>query len=251
MIRLIFIFILSAFLAGLACEKDSTIGPVDNNSAYTDLTVNIFGMTPVIGHPAVFDVRTVSSSLVARGILDPIGNATVTFKMPGALPPGSNENLDFYSDLNDNGTYDAPPIDHAWRVAIPANGVVNFTHNTSFTDIGTLAGLFNFEMNFDAAFGVHGTGKLVELRVADSLTGQTVGLYRKGIFGSGVQQIIIPGVLRSNRTYRIDFYADQNGNSKYEAPPTDHAWRLYGHTPDNLQLTIDFVTNTTYTDVKF
>ena len=47
-------------------------------------------------------------------------------------------NIDFYADLNGNGLYDAPPVDHAWRVSFTSTSgdhVENFEHNTNFTDI--------------------------------------------------------------------------------------------------------------------
>ncbi|GMQ81604.1 MAG: hypothetical protein BMS9Abin05_1036 [Rhodothermia bacterium] len=49
-----------------------------------------------------------------------------------------NYDIDFYADRNGNGAYDAPPVDHAWRVELtPAMGsdVVPFAHNINFTDI--------------------------------------------------------------------------------------------------------------------
>jgi hypothetical protein len=47
--------------------------------------------------------------------------------------------LDFWADLNGNGTYDAPPVDHAWRIMLAGtaqDSTIAFTHNTNFTDIG-------------------------------------------------------------------------------------------------------------------
>ena len=54
------------------------------------------------------------------------------------LEVGESYHVDFYADLNQNGVYDAPPADHAWRLDVSnAMGDVdlNFTHNTTFTDI--------------------------------------------------------------------------------------------------------------------
>ncbi|RPH74749.1 T9SS C-terminal target domain-containing protein [bacterium] len=51
---------------------------------------------------------------------------------------GGSYRIDFYADLNDNGTYDAPPADHAWRIEIDelvGDTVIAFVHNTEFTDI--------------------------------------------------------------------------------------------------------------------
>lgn len=47
-------------------------------------------------------------------------------------------NIDFYADHNGNGIFDAPPVDHAWRLSFnSSSGDIeqDFTHNTNFTDI--------------------------------------------------------------------------------------------------------------------
>ncbi|MBX9641267.1 MAG: T9SS type A sorting domain-containing protein, partial [Mycobacteriaceae bacterium] len=54
------------------------------------------------------------------------------------IKPGLSYKIDFYADHNKNGTYDAPPIDHAWRISLDkvvSDTIVNFAHNTTFTDI--------------------------------------------------------------------------------------------------------------------
>ena len=54
------------------------------------------------------------------------------------LQLGESYRIDFYSDANGNGRYDAPPSDHAWRVEIPelqGDAEFTFTHNAEFTDI--------------------------------------------------------------------------------------------------------------------
>jgi len=59
------------------------------------------------------------------------------------IQPGRSYVADFYSDHNSNGVYDAPPVDHAWRMETgEAMGDVNvdFEHNTNFTDISSSLG---------------------------------------------------------------------------------------------------------------
>jgi hypothetical protein len=56
-----------------------------------------------------------------------------------ALMPDTSYNVDFYVDFNDNGKYDVPPADHAWRIAldnVKGDTTLDFVHNTDFTDIG-------------------------------------------------------------------------------------------------------------------
>ena len=64
-----------------------------------------------------------------------VPNFTVT--VPG-FDLNQNYNIDFYADHNGNETYDAPPVDHAWRLTFNSSTgdhVSDFIHNTSFTDI--------------------------------------------------------------------------------------------------------------------
>ena len=54
------------------------------------------------------------------------------------IEAGKSYVLDFYADHNENGMYDAPSTDHAWRIEVmnaEENGSVDFVHNTDFTDI--------------------------------------------------------------------------------------------------------------------
>ena len=57
---------------------------------------------------------------------------------------GGTYMLDFYADLNGNGLYDAPPVDHAWRLQnVTTLGDLDreFVHNQDFTDIFLALGL--------------------------------------------------------------------------------------------------------------
>ena len=49
-------------------------------------------------------------------------------------------------------------------------------------------------------------------------------------------------------TYRLDFFADLSQDRMYEAPPTDHAWRLTIPTPGDQVLS--FAHNTNFTDIS-
>ena len=55
--------------------------------------------------------------------------------------------------------------------------------------------------------------------------------------------VVEPGI-----SYIVDFYADHNGNGGYDAPPTDHAWRLEtGQAMGDVEL--DFIHNTDFTEI--
>jgi hypothetical protein len=69
--------------------------------------------------------------------IDALGNVEFSVMSP-SLEPGMGYYLDFYADMNENGYYDVPPADHAWRIEIPtvaADTFIHFEHNTNFSDI--------------------------------------------------------------------------------------------------------------------
>ncbi|MBU1984483.1 T9SS type A sorting domain-containing protein [bacterium] len=116
-----------------------------HNTSFTDVMweylfqINMLSMNPHLGQ--LFELRVVDQSSdteIGRTSLPEVAVANYTVSVPGMALNGSYR-ADFYADLNGNGTYDAPPTDHAWRQLFqnPAgNAVVNFSHNTNFTDIG-------------------------------------------------------------------------------------------------------------------
>lgn len=66
---------------------------------------------------------------------------------------------------------------------------------------------------------------------------------------SGSFELEVDG-LQSGASYRIDFFADVNGDGIYSIPPEDHAWRI-----DLLDVQADgiltFAHNTTFTDIDW
>jgi hypothetical protein len=91
--------------------------------------------------------------------------------------------------------------------------------------------------------------------------GQKLTLYvRDQSSGETIQEIVMEeitdadfkleayGILPGS-SYNIDFYADLNGNGQYDAPPTDHAWRLLlSNVMGDEEL--DFSHNTSFTDIE-
>jgi len=110
-------------------------------TSFKDGTVSVVfaGMTPHVGQK--LELRLVNQSNlveISRSVVNAIPAAAFIAVLTD-LTPGSSYNVDFYADHNNNGQYDAPPTDHAWRVALnnvtDSTAMVNFTHNTNFTDI--------------------------------------------------------------------------------------------------------------------
>jgi hypothetical protein len=102
------------------------------------LIMNMNDMTPHLGQ--LFQLRVVDQGTgqeTGRYTLPAILLVNFQVRVP-ALHVGHSYRADFYADLNGNGYYDPPPVDHAWRVFFDDNTgdvVQDFIHNTNFTDI--------------------------------------------------------------------------------------------------------------------
>ena len=136
-------FVAFSLVLGGGCDGDmkgdamlNFVG--DDDFSEPLLTVQFRGMNPHIGQK--LELRVVdqdSGREVGRKILLEIEVADFDLTL-SVLLKGHSYDIDFYADLNGNGVYNAPPVDHAWRVVLsPAMGsdVVLFEHIASFTDI--------------------------------------------------------------------------------------------------------------------
>jgi uncharacterized protein (DUF2141 family) len=118
--------------------------PFTHNATFTDikwkylLTVGFTAMTPHIGQQ--FELRVVkveNQEEAGRVTLPAILVPNFTVCVPG-FDLNKNYNIDFYADHNGNGSYNAPPVDHAWRLTFNSStGDVEsaFSHNANFVDI--------------------------------------------------------------------------------------------------------------------
>jgi plastocyanin len=115
-----------------------------HNTNFTDiawknkLTVHFTGMTPHVGEKLTLYLNQPSKNAYLDTIVvNPVPSATFDISSY-EIKPGSSYHIDFYADHNKNGVYDAPAADHAWRIAldnVDGDTIVNFAHNTNFTDI--------------------------------------------------------------------------------------------------------------------
>jgi hypothetical protein len=122
---------------------DTTI-PFVHNTDFTDLdwsyklTVDFSQMTPHLNQVLYFYLRNQETEdFVDSVILEPILMADFSVSSY-LIVPDSSYNLDFYVDFNENGMYDVPPTDHAWRIeldSVQGDTTLSFVHNTDFTDI--------------------------------------------------------------------------------------------------------------------
>ncbi|MAT56068.1 MAG: hypothetical protein CMN32_16475 [Saprospirales bacterium] len=211
------------------------------------ITMNFTGMTPHVGQMLEIRVRDINQTgrEVGRVTISAIEQADFSVTLPFVIP-GRSYFLDFFADLNQNGQYDAPPMDHAWREMVSeATGdmEVDFMHAANFTDIGE-SGLLR--VNF-SGMNPH-VGQLLELRVINSSTGAEVERHRRMIVQPDFA-VEIPGV-QPGENYDVDFYADLSQNGLYDAPPMDHAWQE-SFTASGGTDEINFSHNASFSDIEW
>jgi hypothetical protein len=68
-----------------------------------------------------------------------VADSVFTVHVPGHESLVSSYHVDIWVDFNENGRYDAPPADHAWRLELNEVAWVIprscSCHNTDFTDV--------------------------------------------------------------------------------------------------------------------
>lgn len=90
-------------------------------------------------------------------------------------------------------------------------------------------------------------GQMLYLSVVDINSGKEIERTTEDINVNFSMQV---SGIEKNHSYKVDFFADHNGNGMYDAPPTDHAWRmeLNNATGDT---TLMFTHNTGFTDINW
>jgi len=236
----------SLLCGGVSGLSDHPAGPGGSSPAtLKNLTVNFSGMAPGAGQLLelrVLDIVTFQETARTR-----VEAVTADFSVVlAALEVGRSYEVDFYVDQNGNGLYDAPPTDQAWILFVDnvqGDTGVNFTYNTEFMDI-----FWVYVLRIQFTGMTPYVGQLLELRV--------VG---RGNIESGRRKIAaVPSdtfiaeipCLAYGAEYRLDLYADLNGNKLYDAPPTDHAWRTsFQDTTGDFDL--GFTPGTAFTDIDW
>ncbi len=213
------------------------------------LTLSFNGMTPHVGQMLSLYIKDLSSGqYVDTLILDPIPAASFQLESR-KIELGASYNIDFFSDHNGNKQYDAPPTDHAWRLVlseVAGDTELSFTHNTNFTNI-----FESSEENPLLTLSFNGmtphVGQMLSLYIKDLSSGQYVDtLILDPIPAASFQ--LESRKIELGASYNIDFFSDHNGNKQYDAPPTDHAWRLVlSEVAGDTE--ISFTHNTNFTNI--
>ncbi len=220
-----------------------------HNTTFTDimwmnkLTVEFTGMTPHVGQDLWLSVTDAESGMELKRVMKTVVE-NFSIDVMG-IEVGASYYVDFYADLNMNGSYDAPPTDHAWRMElmdVMGDTTLMFVHNTTFVDI-----MWMNKLTVDFTGMTPHVGQNLWLSVTNTQSGMELKRVHKVVEENFSLHVmgVVPG-----ESYNVDFFADHSGNGAYDAPPTDHAWRLelmdvQGDT------TLMFAHNTTFTDIMW
>lgn len=216
-----------------------------SSSPLSSLEINFSGMTPHVDQTLYLRIiDKLNGTEVGRTSTQISESFNLSLDV---IIPGRSYTIDFFADHNENGLYDSPPVDHAWRWELDdaqEDDVINFEHNTDFTDIDWK---YLFTLNL-TGMTPH-LDQLLEIRVEDDLTSEEVGRKRIEFIPQANFSVSIPG-LELNKEYKVEFYADHNGNGIYDAPTTDHAWELEFQST-NGDSEVAFPHNTNFTDIEW
>jgi len=233
---------LSPIVVGCSDDEGGTTGP---DPGPFDLTFT-GTIAPHAGQMLrVLVIRDSNGAIEDNRMTTVAGDGTFSFTFADNLLGGESYTIDFYADHNGNGQCDSPPTDHSWRETIPAvsgDVTIDFQHNTDFTDV---CDSFMFDLTFTATVAPH-AGQMFHVAVVGS--GSTLQVDSATVAGDGTIAFTWPRILEDGEDYKLDFYADHNGNGSCDTPPADHAWRrstsiIRGPTA------VDFQHDTNFTDV--
>ena len=214
----------------------------DEDGKY-DLTINFNGMTPHVGQTLWLEVVEKSSGKEVERKTQII--STQFMVVVSGIEADHSYFVNFYADHNKNGKYDTPPSDHAWRMElnnVTGNSTLDFSHNTNFTDIQ-----WKNKLTVHFKSMTPHVGQTLKLAVVDNITG--IELARTTAIASADFMVDIYGI-EKGKSYKVDFYADHNKNGYYNAPPTDHAWRLQVNNV-NSDTVLNFTHNTSFTNIEW
>jgi hypothetical protein len=113
-----------------------------------DFRMRFLDMQPHVGQLLeVMVIEVESGRTVGLYRTTSLPSADFDITIPGIIDPdGTVYRLEFYADLNDNGTYDDPEDDHTWDIDFVESGAdgvdAEFTHGTNFA---RLTYQFDFE----------------------------------------------------------------------------------------------------------
>ena len=205
------------------------------------LTVHFTGMNPHVGQNLWLAVTDKNSGMeIARTKATVEADFMVNVF---GIENTKSYNVDFFADHNNNGIYDSPNADHAWRLElnnVAGDTTLNFTHNINFTDI-----MWRNKLTVNFTDMNPHVGQNFIVRIIDKTNNSIIFSTQTTV--SSAFTLYSYGI-ENGKSYNIDFYADHNGNGLYDNPPLDHAWRIELNNVAGDTI-LNFVHNIIFTDI--
>lgn len=223
-----------------------TLPGVSSSVNYGKITMNFSSMDPHIGNMLSARALNKRTGKEDGRALTMINSASFSLEID-SLALSDSYYIDFFADLNNNGRYDAPPADHAWRMSVDSvgeNTEAAFVHNTNFTDIK-----WKYLLTINLTSFTPHLNQLLELRVKENAENLEVFRTRVEAILQADFMIKAP-VLEMEKEYVIEAYADHNNNKLYDAPPADHAWMMATMTSGG-DTSFVFMHNTNFMDINW
>lgn len=223
---------------------------IEGAAAFSEQDVVVTGMTRS-GEPALlFEAHSIG--------VDGLSPESIEFFIPNAFDGASRAQLYVYFDTDGDREW-TDGTDPSWSVPVCADGYANLDVSLEAGEGGVIVGQdltdpaparndadYKYQLrNFDAH-----DQKLFELRMFDLTTGRTVAYVRNPSiqmpdFGGRMEDLVVDG-----RSYRIDFYADNDGSGGFSGLPDDHVWRSEG-TATGGGLDFEYVHDTDFTEIEW
>jgi hypothetical protein len=255
-----------------AGDDDRDAGPTDQGgvpgceSAQT-LCVRLSSFSPHLTQLVGVALVSADGFLRTRALLDPFasdsggnGSQTADIVLPLAIDenevPAKGEkstlHLEIFGDANEDGEYTESGGDHSWKEPLPASGHIEYPHNQLFSALKPrpIGAGGDFHMKF-FEMNAH-MGALLEVIVIEKSSGRPVGFYRMQAVPSPDFEIVIPDIIDTGGVvYRIEFFADLNGNREYDDFDVDHTWTIESIESNSKGLNAMFTHGTLFTNLDY
>lgn len=156
----------------------------------------------------------------------------------------TNKLVSFFVDTNADARYSLPP-DRAYQLRLSDKPKVEFNLRSKAVavekfDVGknVPSNNYNASITFEK-FDRH-KNKILALRLTDLQGGKPVATIKVKL-KEACQHFYLENILEPYRSYRLDIFADRDGNQQYDGLGKDRSWTIFfSHVTNNIVKTFDY-----------
>jgi len=191
------------------------------------LTINLSGWDDNLHRFMQFRVAPPDNSWQVMAVIhEGVPTPTYRLELPNSLLADVDYRLDFWVDTNQSGGYNPPPADNAWSIPLPAGTadiVIDFPHNTNFTEIEHMAPTNDGSLLLSASNMFMYAPRLIDVRAIERATGRLAGRQLREIPGDEFI-VDVGSVIHGGLDYDVVVTVDENndGNIVLGSDPTWH-----------------------------